>query len=88
MRHSADRMITIRRRYKVLEELPDGATVKCEACDGTGLAGLQEWSDGINTNIAWDGSYCDKCEGRGLIYWIDHLMKGGDFRKVDDLDSY
>ena len=88
MRHSAKRMISLRKRFKELESLPSGTTVKCERCNGTGLAGIQEWSDGNNTNFAWDGSYCDNCEGRGLVYWIDYIMTGGDYRKVDDLDSY
>ena len=88
MRHSVKRMIGLRRRFKQLEEMSSEATVKCEACNGTGLAGLQEWRGDGATHMAWDGSYCDECEGRGLIYWIDYLMKGGDFRKVDDLDSY
>jgi hypothetical protein len=88
IRHPARRMIAIRRRYTELQKLPPEAVVKCEECGGTGLAGLQEWSDGNNTQMAWDGSYCDKCEGRGLILWIDYMTKGGDFRSVDDLDSY
>jgi len=88
IRHSAKRMISLRRRYTELQKLPPEATTKCEHCDGTGLAGIQEWTDGNNTHMAWDGSYCDKCEGRGLVYWIDHLMTGGDYKKLDDLDSY
>jgi len=53
--------------FEYLQELskrPDVKLEKCEACDGTGLQGVTKFSDGSS---AWNGSFCELCNGTGFI---------------------
>lgn len=46
---------------------------KCKTCNGTGLKGYKLMEHG---SYSWNGEFCDKCDGLGLLDFNELLRNG------------
>lgn len=71
--------------YKYLHGLSEKGIIteapECEMCNGTGLQGVTEFSEG---GFSWDGRFCELCKGTGFkqscydgLLFVCPICKGG-----------
>ena len=54
--------------------------VPCKFCGGSGLQGFSKNDYGYS----WNGEFCDKCQGKGKVDFIEDMLLGGigDYTKI------
>jgi len=66
-KQKADKLHHFLKNYSTIMEIQ---SVKCKACNGSGLSGTTKLNNG--QGFSWNGEYCPVCRGTGYIDFRDN----------------